>query len=332
MARLSEVLREVHDRFAAAPLSYGHGTDNAWDEAVALVMAVTGLPDEQSSLDAQLQEQQVAAIRELAERRIVERQPLAYLLGMTPYCGEMFHVPPGVIVPRSPVGPLLKDGLRPWIQAPERILDLCCGSGSLGILAAKRFPDARVVLADIDSLAVETALRNIAEHGLEGRVEAVRSDLFAGLEAGVSGKFGKAGVHGEGVDATVILSGHTGSAVTRDNPGNSGRAKRTGDANRGFDLILCNPPYVHADAMGALPPEFAREPALGLAGGSDGLALLDRVIRNVSGYLAADGALVGEVGDGGARLEARWPRLPFIWPDLPAGGAGVFLLRAADLR
>ena len=97
-----------------------------------------------------------------------------------------------------------------------------------------------------------------------------------------------------------------------------------------FDLILCNPPYVDADAMAALPPEFACEPALGLDGGSDGLALINRVIGEVSGFLAEQGVLVGEVGEAAGRLEARWPGLPFCWPDLPAGGAGVFLLHAAD--
>ena len=99
---------------------------------------------------------------------------------------------------------------------------------------------------------------------------------------------------------------------------------------QGFDLILCNPPYVDAEAMAALPEEFAREPAIGLDGGVDGLAVMNRVIGAVSRYLAPDGVLVGEVGDAAQRLQRRWPRVPFVWPDLPAGGAGVFLLQAAD--
>ena len=345
MIPFSEVLREVHQRFAAAPLSFGHGTDNAWDEAVALVLGVTGLPDAQSSLDTGLREELAAAIRNLAERRVGERAPLAYLLGKTPYCGETFHVPEGIVVPRSPIGPLLMDGLQPWVEAPARILDLCCGSGCLGILAAKRFPNARVVLADIDPLAVATARRNIAAHGLEGRVEALRSDLFAGLLDGFPGKVGvpndrKAGVPEDTSPEKVVVPEAEGRTVgvTKDGKvgvpnsgGTAGVAKEhTGVPSRVFDLILCNPPYVDADAMSALPPEFACEPALGLDGGSDGLALINRVIGAVSGFLAEQGVLVGEVGEGAGRLEARWPGLRFFWPDLPQGGAGVFLLRAGD--
>ena len=109
-----------------------------------------------------------------------------------------------------------------------------------------------------------------------------------------------------------------------------GVPKIAGVPRQAFDLILCNPPYVDADAMAALPEEFAREPALGLDGGVDGLAIVNRVIGEVSRYLAPGGILVGEVGDAAARLERRWPRVPFFWPDLPAGGAGVFLLHEAD--
>ena len=317
MTELRELLREVRERFAAAPLHYGHGTDNAWDEAVALVLGVTGLPDAESSLDSALDEQTVAAVREIAARRVVERQPLAYLLGKASYCGETFHLSPGIVVPRSPIGPLLGDGLRPWIAAPERILDLCCGSGCLGILAARRFPGARVVLADLDPLAVATARRNVAAHALEDRVTVIRSDLFAGVLE-IAGKVG------------VPNSGKVGVP----NSGKAGVPNETANEEtipgRGFDLILCNPPYVDAGAMAALPEEYAHEPAMGLDGGVDGLAIMNRVIGEVSRYLITRGTLVGEVGDAAGRLEQRWPRLPFVWPDLPAGGAGVFLLPAAD--
>ena len=335
MIPFSEVLSEVHQSFAAAPLSYGHGTDNAWDEAVALVLGIIGLPDAQSSLDLGLQEEQAAAIRGLAGRRIAERRPMAYLLGKTPYCGAMFHVPEGIVVPRSPIGPLLMDGVRPWIEAPARILDLCCGSGCLGILAARRFPDARVVLADIDPLAVATARRNIAAHGLGGRVETLRSDLFAGLLDGFHVNVGvpNDAPNDAGAETVVVAEAEGGTVgVAKEDAGVPSREFKedAGVPSREFDLILCNPPYVAADAMAALPPEFACEPALGLDGGSDGLALINRVIGAVSAFLAEQGVLVGEVGEGAGRLEARWPGLPFFWPDLPAGGAGVFLLHAAD--
>ncbi len=299
MTGCRELLHEMHERFAAASLCYGHGTDNAWDEAVALLLGVTGLPDEQSSLELDLSEDQVAAIREFARRRIDERRPLAHLLGEARYCGEVFDVPDGIVVPRSPIGPLLLDGLERWIEAPARVLDLCCGSGCLGILAAMRYPKAQVIVADIDPLAVATAQRNIAARGLDGRVTAIRSDLFAEFESDVP----------EMMDPPNAV---------------------VGVAEGLFDLILCNPPYVDANEMAKLPTEFAREPVLGLAGGSDGLAVMNRVIEQVSRFLTEDGVLIGEVGEGAERLETRWPRLPLFWPDLPAGGSGVFLLRAAD--
>ena len=317
---LSEVLGEVHRRFAAAPLSYGHGTDNAWDEAVALVLGVTGLPDAQSSLDTRLAAGQAAAIRNLAQRRIEERRPLAYLLGKAAYCGELFHVPEGIVVPRSPIGPLLADGLRPWVESPARILDLCCGSGCLGILAAKRFPNASVVLADIDPVAVSTARRNVAAHGLEHRVEALQSDLFCGLHAGAPGRMG------------ILADADAGATVLPPSKGEAPHVPQAGGSATGrrYDLVLCNPPYVDASGMQALPPEFVFEPVLGLDGGSDGLAFIDRVIAEVSGFLSDDGILVGEVGEGVERLEARWPGVPFFWPDLPDGGTGVFLMHARD--
>ena len=380
MTNVRQVLREVHERFAAAPLRYGQGTDNAWDEAVALVLGVAGLPDIEASLDSPLSEQEAAEIRGLAERRVAERQPLAYLLGRAPYCGETFAVSPGVVVPRSPIGPLLRSGLSPWVDAPTRILDLCCGSGCLGILAAKQFPNARVVLADIDPLAVATARRNIAAHGLEGRVAALHSDLFAdisqrekvgvptrkkvgvpntvsierkgmgvpntgvparekvGVPTGGEGTMGKVDVPEKGVGAPKASGKVCVPEWERVGVPNTvgaerkgvGVPKKVGAPERAFNLILCNPPYVDAEAMASLPAEFAQEPALGLAGGGDGLAIMNRVLGEVSRYLANDGVLVGEVGDAAERLEAEWPRLPFFWPDLPDGGAGVFLLRAAD--
>lgn len=319
MTGLGEILDAVHQRFAAARLSYGQGTENAWDEAVALVLGVTGLPDVQSSLQSPVSETDAAAIRELARRRVTERLPLAWLLETAPYCGEFFHVPAGVVVPRSPIGPLLADSLNAWIGAPKRILDLCCGSGCLGIIAAKRFAKARVLLADIDAVALRAARCNVERHGLEHRVSVMRSDLFTGLP------------RTPGIAAGSSQPAQSGSPRAADQ-GGAAEAVLPADAQpvAGFDLILCNPPYVDAETMAALPREFSREPARGLAGGSDGLAVINRVLAEAAGYLSANGVLVGEVGEGMGRLEARWPRVPFFWPDLPAGGAGVFVLRAAD--
>ena len=231
MTELRTLLAEVHERFREAPLCYGQGTETAWDEATALVLGVTGLPDAPSSLDVRLDAATTAGIRRLAQRRVDERQPLAWLLGKTQYCGTWFVVEPGIVVPRSPIGPMLLEGLRPWLaRPPQRILDLCCGCGCLGLLAAKQFPAAKVTLVDADPRAASLVRRNAADLGLAARTEVACADLFDGVPSGA------------------------------------------------FDLILCNPPYVDAADLRTLPPEFAHEPALGLAGGEDGLDIVRRVI------------------------------------------------------
>ena len=99
-----------------------------------------------------------------------------------------------------------------------------------------------------------------------------------------------------------------------------------------FDLILCNPPYVDAADLRTLPPEFAHEPASGLAGGEDGLDVVRRIIEQAPAHLEEGGLLVCEVGMNTWRVNRTWPRLPFIWPDTPADGIGVFLLDAEALR
>ena len=285
MIELQALLAEVHEQFRTAPLCYGQGTDNAWDEATALVLGVTGLPDAPSSLDVRLDAETATGIRQVAQRRVDERLPLAWLLCGTQYCGHWFAVEPGIVVPRSPIGPMLLDGLRPWLaHPPKRILDLCCGCGCLGLLAAEQFPDAEAVLVDADPRAVALAKRNAATLGLDKRTQVICADLFDGAGPGA------------------------------------------------FDLILCNPPYVDAADMRTLPREFAHEPALGLAGSGDGLAIVRRVIDQAPAHLAEGGLLVCEVGMNAGRVNRAWPHLPFIWPDTPAGGAGVFVLDAAALH
>ncbi len=284
MIELRALLAEVHERFRHASLCYGQGTDNAWDEATALVLGVTGLPDAPASLETRLDAGAAAKIRRLAQRRVDERQPLAWLLGGTQYCGRWFAIEPGIVVPRSPIGPMLLNGLRPWLaHRPRRILDLCCGCGCLGLLAVEQFPAAEAVLVDVDPEAADLAQRNADALGLAGRTEVACADLFDGAPPGT------------------------------------------------FDLILCNPPYVDATDLRTLPPEFAHEPALGLAGGDDGLSLVRRVIDQAGARLADGGLLVCEVGMNAWRVNRAWPHLPFIWPDTPADGADLFVLDAEAL-
>lgn len=183
---IRDFLRYTSSRFAASPLYFGHGTDNVWDEAVQLVLRSVHLPLENNNvfLDARLVRAERELIVERIDRRINERVPIAYLLGEGWFMGMPFNIDERVLVPRSPIGELLENGLQPWLgaQSVRRILDLCTGSGCIGIGAASVFDEAEVDLSDISEDALEVAESNIELHGLEGRVRAIRSDVFANIE------------------------------------------------------------------------------------------------------------------------------------------------------
>jgi ribosomal protein L3 glutamine methyltransferase len=170
---LRELIRRTERQFRAAKLHFGHGTDNAHDEAAFLVLRGFGF-----AFSADLnREVDPKRVQNLIARRIEERIPAPYLLNEAWLDGQRFYVDRRVIVPRSHIAFLLKE--LP-IQ-PRRILDLCTGSGCLAILAARAFPKARVDASDISAAALQVAARNVREHGLGRRVRLVRSDLFAGL-------------------------------------------------------------------------------------------------------------------------------------------------------
>ena len=176
--KLAELIRRAERRLRAARLHYGHGTDNARDEAAFLVLRGLGLPfdaDPGRPVDP-------AAVEALIRRRIEERVPAAYLLGESWLAGLRFEVDRRVIVPRSHIAELLGERMQPWLaRLPRRVLDLCTGSGCLAILAARAFPRARVDASDVSSAALAVARRNVARYELQSRVRLIRSDLFAGL-------------------------------------------------------------------------------------------------------------------------------------------------------
>jgi len=191
-SQLFQELRTIRDfirwgtsRFVEAGLWFGHGTDNAWDEAAVLVMHAIHLapPVDAGIMDAALTGDEKHCIVQLLERRIQERMPAPYLTGKAWFAGLEFYVDQRVLIPRSPLAELIEQGMQPWIsQAPTRILDLCTGSGCIGIACAYAFPDSLVDLSDISPDALEVARRNLFDHGLEDRVTTVISDLFQGLQ------------------------------------------------------------------------------------------------------------------------------------------------------
>ena len=179
-------LRYAVSRFNTAQLAYGHGTSNARDEAAFLILYTLKLPIDQLDpwLDARLLMDERTALRTIIEKRISTRKPAPYLTNEAWAGGHSFYVDERVIVPRSYIAELMAQGLSdilPETADATRILDLCTGSGCLAILAALAFPDAAVDAAELSPDALKVAERNVADYGLEDRVQLVRSDLFAGL-------------------------------------------------------------------------------------------------------------------------------------------------------
>lgn len=193
MSPLAQELETVRDwlryavsQFTRAGLFFGHGMASAYDEAAYLVLHTLHLPLDRLDpfLDAKLTFEERERLLEILSRRVEERMPAAYLTHEAWLGEHRFYVDERVLIPRSYIAELLRDDLAPWISDPARIqtaLDLCTGSGCLAILLAHHFPNADVDAADISSEALAVALRNVAEHGLQGRVNLIRSDLLSNL-------------------------------------------------------------------------------------------------------------------------------------------------------
>lgn len=183
---LRDYIRWAMTCFQQANLFYGHGTDNPWDEAVQLVLNAVHLPWDASHhvLDARLTNQEKQRILTYIRRRTEERLPLPYITGEAWYMGIPFYVDERVLIPRSPIAELTEQLFTPWLRPGpvEQILDLCTGSGCIGIACAYQFPEAQVDLVDISSEALEVAEKNINRHELKHRVTAIQSDLFSKLK------------------------------------------------------------------------------------------------------------------------------------------------------
>lgn len=182
---VAQCVSRVSEQLEAADLFYGHGTDNPWDEAVYLVFTVLGISfdAEESQMSRELSTAERTSLDELLSRRIEQRVPVAYLVQEAWFAGLPFKVDERVLIPRSPLAELIVQHFEPLLPAPPtRILDLCTGSGCIGIASAIAFEKAQVDLADISPQALSLARENVSRHGLEARVNVIESDLFDGLE------------------------------------------------------------------------------------------------------------------------------------------------------
>lgn len=187
LTTVRDLLRFAVSRFNEAGLSYGHGTDNAHDEAAYLILSLLKLPIDtlEPYLDARLLPSEVTTVLDAIARRALERVPVAYLTHEA-WQGEFsFYVDERVLVPRSFIYELLGEPLTPWIEHPElvhRALDLCTGSGCLAIQLAHHYPDAEVDAVDISLDALEVAAINVEHYGLDEQIQLIHTDMTEGLE------------------------------------------------------------------------------------------------------------------------------------------------------
>jgi len=297
---LLELITQSACQLDAAGVAFGHGTDNAFDEAAWLVLWRLGLPldtalDDPATEPLSKANQAVSLVQQgeiamLLEARISTRQPAAYLTQEAWLMGVPFYVDERAIVPRSLIAELLFDESLDYWLGPDtqRALDLCTGNGSLAVLAAMVWPELAVDASDLSPDALAVARINVDKHGLQGRIRLLSSD-------------GLAQVHGP------------------------------------YDLILCNPPYVNAASMAALPPEFKAEPTMALdgnqAGSADGMDFVRSLLAQAPAHMTPGAVLLLEIGNEREHFEAAFPQLEPVWLATSAGEDQVLLMtREALLR
>lgn len=175
-----DCLRFGESRLRAGGVFFGHGSDDPWDEALALLMHTLALPlnTDPRILDARLLPSEIQAYVDLLVRRINERVPVPYLTGEAWFCGLPFTVDERVLIPRSPLAELIEQSFAPWVDPDQvhAVLDLCTGSGCIAIACAYAFEYARVDGSDISDDALAVFAENIARHGVEDQVQALKSD------------------------------------------------------------------------------------------------------------------------------------------------------------
>jgi ribosomal protein L3 glutamine methyltransferase len=287
VSTLIELVEHCSARLQEAGVCFGHGTNDAWDEAAWLVLWRLGLPlDDLDGVATQVPTpEQARAVHALIDERITSRRPAAYLTGEAWLQGVPFHVDERCIVPRSLIAEPLADGvLDAWLSPhTRRVLDLCTGNGSLAVLAALAWPEVTVDACDLSADALAVARINIERHALGSRITLHQGDGLAAVE---------------------------------------GRGR--------YDLILCNPPYVNAASMAALPAEYRAEPALALDGnadgGSDGMDFIRRLMRAAPAHMTPAAVLVLEIGHEQAHFDAAFPQVAPVWLPTSAGDAQVLLL------
>ncbi|WP_298610584.1 50S ribosomal protein L3 N(5)-glutamine methyltransferase [uncultured Thiothrix sp.] len=187
LSSILDFIRWGASQFRAAELSFSHGMASALDEAAYLVLHSLHLPVDTPELyfSSKLTQAEKIKVMDTLERRIIERKPAAYLTNEAWFAGLPFYVDERVLVPRSPIAELVEKQFYPWTDESQvaHILDLCTGSGCIGIACAYAFPHAEIDLSDVSADALAVAKLNIARHGVQAHVQALESDLFTHLSS-----------------------------------------------------------------------------------------------------------------------------------------------------
>ena len=291
---IRDILRHAVSRFRAADLVHAHGATTALDEAAYLILETLHLPVDQLEpfVDARLTRAEREQLLALIEQRIATRKPAAYLTGRTYIQGIPFKVDERVIVPRSYIGEMLFSGLF--------------GGDDFTLI-----DDVQAVTSVLDLCTGSGCLAILAAH------------IFPNAK----------------IDAVEVSS--DAMAVARENVAESGFADRIslfqGDLfaplkGKSYDLIITNPPYVDAETMADLPPEFRAEPAMALAGGADGMDVVRRILAEAGKHLRRGGGMICEIGTDREILDEEYPAIDFLWLDSAESSGEVFWVMESQLR
>lgn len=287
-----DFIRFAITEFNQHDVYFGHGTENAWQEAHRLVFTALALPlditpEEQKMFHGcQITAPEKTQIMTWLQARCEQAIPLPYLTKQAWFAAMPFYVDERVLIPRSPFAELLTNRFSPFLPdnfEPSSILDMCTGSGCIAIALAHLFEQAQIDAIDIDPDALDVASINIEQYQLEQRVFPIQSDLFSEVNG------------------------------------------------QKYDLIVVNPPYVDEQDMHDLPLEYGHEPQSALASGVDGLSLTVALMQQAANYLTNDAWLFVEVGNSEVNFEQRFGNVSVTWCELSQGGSGIFAISKAQL-
>lgn len=293
LATIRDYVRHGVSKFNKENLSYSHGTDNAFDEAVYLIFDLLDLPIEklETFLDANLTELERESVVDIIDKRIKTRKPTPYLTNKLYIKEHCFFVDERVNIPRTFLAELLMSDLIGGkdfnlIDEPREIksvLDLCSGSSFLSIIASEIFPDAKIDCVDVSKDALEVAKVNLKNYKLENRITLNQGDLYEPVQG------------------------------------------------KKYDLIVANPPFLSSSDLRYMPSEYSHEPKRAIEAGAEGITIIKHIIDNASDYLTENGMLLCEVGTAKEELEKAYPGLDFMWFDVEHNKHHAFWLTYDEL-